>query len=307
MRSSLILFTIALFCVAYCQGGHAQAPDQISRNTLERKIELFVRSQFSVPAGCNIEIGSRIASAFPGYDSLRVKVSQGDKTTELNFLISADGRTLARLEKFELDDYPPSIDVEGRPVRGNPSAPVTVVSFDDLECPVCSYLHQILFPAAVNRYGNEVRFIYKDNPLVEMHPWALHAAVDATCLADQSSTAYWSYVDSVHAHGQEVSGSARDLQHSFAELDRMAQGQAQRTDVDASRLQACIRKQDETPVRRSMKEAAQLGLNFTPALFVNGEEIKGFTSEEDIWTVIDRAVRDSGIKSLGRESVQHGK
>jgi protein-disulfide isomerase len=289
------------------KGVDAQAADQASSNALERKIELFVRSQFSVPAGCNIEVGPRMVSAFPGYDGLSVKVSQADRTTELKFLITTDGKTLARLEKFDLGNYPPSIDVRGRPIRGNPAAPVTVVSFDDLECPVCAYMHQILFPTAANRYGDAVRFIYKDNPLVEMHPWALHAAVDATCLADQSPTAYWSYVDTVHARGQEVSGSTRDLQQSFTVLDRMAQNEAQRTDVDASRLQACIRRQDEAPVRRSMKEAAQLGLNFTPALFVNGEEIRGFTSEEDIWTVIDRAVRETGKKSSGRETVQRAK
>ncbi len=197
--------------------------------------------------------------------------------------------------------------VQGRPIRGNPSAPVTVVSFDDLECPVCAYMQQILFPAAANRYGDKVRFIYKDNPLVELHPWALHAAVDATCLADQSSTAYWNYVDSVHAHGQEVSGATRDLQQSFAVLDHMAQSEAQRAAVEADRLQACIRKQDEMPVRRSMKEAAQLGLNFTPALFVNGEEIRGFRSEQDIWTVIDRAVRETEKKDSGPGAVQPGK
>lgn len=114
LKFSLMILGGALIGAACSPGANVQGADQSSQVALERKIELFVRSQFSVPASCNLEIGSRTASAFPGYDSLRVRVSQGDKTTELNFLISTDGRTLARLEKFDLDHYPPSIDGPGQ-------------------------------------------------------------------------------------------------------------------------------------------------------------------------------------------------
>lgn len=244
-----------------------------------------------------MRIGPRSPSNVPGYDKLQVSILQGGVQNDVEFLISTDNKTLGRLEKFDLDHNPAlSIDVQGRPIRGNPSAPVTVINFDDLECPVCAYLHQQIFPAALNRYGNEVRFIYKDNPLVEMHPWALHAAVDAGCLADQSANAYWGYVDYVHSHVQEVSGSTRDLKKSFAALDRIASEQAPKGDVDSGRLQACLDRQDEAPVLQSMKESRRLGLDFTPALFVNGEEVHGFTTVNDLWRVIDRALRESGAE-----------
>jgi protein-disulfide isomerase len=256
----------------------------------------MIRSQFSVPSNCDISIGPRTPSTIPDYENLHVRVSQGSNSTGIDLLISIDGKTLARFERFDLDHNPELlIDVQGRPIRGNPAAPVTVVGFDDLECPVCSYMHQLLFPAAFNHYGDSVRFIYKDNPLVELHPWALRAAVDATCLADQSGTAYWSYVDYVHSHGEEVSGASRDVQKSFSTLDRIAGDQVQEARLDSNRLQACLKRQDETPVRKSMKEAEGLDLNFTPALFVNGEEVHGFTSVDDVWDVIDRALRESGV------------
>jgi protein-disulfide isomerase len=272
-----------------------QAPTQPLQVTLERKIELMVRSKFDVPGNCEIKIGSRTASSVPGYDTLRVTVSQGNKSTEVDFLISNDNRTLAQLEKFDLDSNPALlIDARDRPIRGNPNAPVTVVNFDDLECPVCAYMHQQLFPAALDRYGNEVRFIYKDNPLTDMHPWALHAAVDATCLANQGADAYWSYIDYVHAHIEEVNGESRDLPKSFSKLDQIASEQAENAGLESPGLQACLKKQDEAPVRQSMREAAGLGLDFTPALFVNGEEVRGFTTVDNIWKVIDRALRESG-------------
>jgi hypothetical protein len=253
---------VLLFCVpSICQSQPDIKGGQI---TLDRKIELVIRSKFDVPSDCDIKIASRTPSSVPGYDQLRVTISQGQKNSDVDFLVSSDNRTLGRLDTFDLDHIPSlSIDVEGRPIRGNPNAPVTVINFDDLECPVCAYMHQQLFPAAFNRYGDKVRFIYLDNPLVEIHPWALHAAVDATCMANQSPAAYWNYVDYVHTHVQDVSGESRNLQKSFSELDRFASQQADKVNLDSSRLQACLKTQDETPVRRSMKQAASLGLNFT--------------------------------------------
>jgi protein-disulfide isomerase len=137
--------------------------------------------------------------------------------TVIDFLISTDSKTLARLEKFDLlNDALFSIDVAGRPIRGNPAAKVTVISFDDLECPYCARMHQTLFPATLEHYKDKVRFIYKDFPLPpDMHPWAMRAAVDANCLAAQSTDVYWAYVDYIHSHGQEVSGEDRNLAKSL--------------------------------------------------------------------------------------------
>ena len=58
---------------------------------------------------------------------------------------------------------------------------------------------------------------------------------------------------------------------------------------------ACLKTQDEGPVRQSMKEAARLRLDFAPALFVNGEEMRGLASESELTKVIDRALRDAGV------------
>jgi protein-disulfide isomerase len=279
---------------AFCQNIGSQIPVQPGPITLDRRIELIVRSEYDVPSNCDIKIGSRTSSSVPGYDQLQVTIQQGQRNITTELLISSDNRKLGRLETFDLNHIPSlSIDVQGRPIRGNPGAQVTVIDFDDLECPVCAYLHSQLFPAALSRYGDKVRFIYLDNPLVEIHPWALRAAVDATCLANEDSNAYWNYVDYIHAHVQEVTGETRNLQRSFAELDKVASDQAEKDNLNSHRLQACLTKQNETPVRQSMKQAADLELNFTPALFVNGEEVHGFTSIDDVWKVIDRALRES--------------
>lgn len=290
---------LALLLAAGCkaQSTTPQSAQQISPEAaqLNRRIEVMVRAQFGVPQDYNVAIGQRKPSNIGGYDTLPVTLSRGSKSTVVDFLISSDNTKLARLETFDLDKDPVfSIDVAGRPIRGNPAAKVTVINFDDLECPYCARMHRSLFPDTLARYKDQVRFIYKDDPLEQLHPWAMHAAVDANCLAAQSPQVYWTYVDYLHGHGQEISGPDRDTGKSFAALDRVAREEATLGKLDLPRLDACIAKQDETQVRASAAEADALKIEGTPALFVNGERIDGAQPEDLVWMVIDRALRASG-------------
>ncbi len=289
----------ALLALSMAVGCKAQSASQqgAADLALNRRIEVMVRAQFNVPQDYNVSIGARKPSQISGYDKLPVTLARGPKSTVVDFLISTDGKTLARLETFDLAKDPVfSIDVAGRPVRGNPQAKVTVINFDDLECPYCARMHQTLFPSTMARYKDNVRFIYKDDPLTELHPWAMHASVDANCLAAQSSDVYWAYVDYLHSHGQEINGEDRNPTKSFAALDRIARQQATLGKLDAAKLDACLAKQDEAQVRASAKEADSLGIEGTPALFVDGERISGALPQEQVWLVIDRALRAAGIE-----------
>lgn len=262
---------------------------------VNRRIEVMVRAQFNVPQDYQVAIGARKPSNIPGYDTLPITLTRGARSSHFDFLISTDGNTLARLETFDLSKSPVfNIKTDGRPVRGNPDARVTVINFDDLECPFCARMHQSLFPDTLERYKDKVRFVYKDFPLTESHPWAMHAAVDANCLGAQSTPVYWTYVDYLHNHGQEVNGDARDNQKSFAALDRIARQEATLGKLDQTRVDACIAKQDESQVRASMAEGEALGVDGTPAVFIDGERVSGAVPEEQLWMVIDRALRARG-------------
>lgn len=289
--AALLALSLAIGCRA--QTGGTGAQDAV----LNRRIEVMVRSQFGVPPEVSVTLGQRTSSQISGYDSMPVTLSRGATKKVIEFLISADNKKLARLEIFDLAKDPVfNIDVAGRPVRGNPDAKVTVINFDDLECPYCARMHSSLFPDTLERYKDKVRYIYKDDPLTDLHPWAMHAAVDANCLATQNTDAYWKFVDYLHAHGQEVTGEDRNLQKSYAALDRIAREEASLGKLDSGKLDACLAKQDETQVRASAKEAETLGVDGTPALFVDGEKINGALPEEQVWLVIDRALRAAGVE-----------
>lgn len=289
------LLTLAAASVG-CKAQNA-APATIQDPALARSIEVMVRSQFNVPPNYDITLGARTPSKIPGYDTLQVTLGRNGRSTSTSFLISTDNKTLARLETFDLAGMPSrNIPIDGRPVRGNPDAKVTVISFDDLECPFCAAMHRELFPDTLSHYGNLVRFVYKDDPLVEIHPWAMHAAVDANCIAAQNGKAYWSYVDYLHAHGDEVTGTEHNLQKSYATLDRIANDQVKPFGLNDATLQACIAKQDETTIRQSMHEADSLGVDGTPSLFIDGEHINGAVPTAQVWLVIDRALRAAGVQ-----------
>jgi protein-disulfide isomerase len=291
LRLRFIAGLLALGLAAGCKAQSAAPNDP----GLTRRVEVMVRSNFNVPSDVSVTLGQRTPSDLPGYENLPVTLTRGGRAQVIKFLISNDNKKLARLETFDLEKNPAlNIDVAGRPVRGNPAAKVTVINFDDLECPYCARMHQALFPDTLDRYKDKVRFVYKDDPLVEIHPWAMHAAVDANCLAAQSGDIYWKYVDYLHSHGQEINGENRDLQNSFAALDRVAKDEGTVGKLDSAKLDGCIAKQDQTQIKESAKEADSLGIDGTPALFIEGERINGAMPEEQVWMVIDRALRAAG-------------
>jgi protein-disulfide isomerase len=287
---------IGLLAICLAAGCRAQTSTQGSPDAAtQRRIEVLVRAQFSVSPDVNVALGARTPSKFTGYDNLPVTFTKDTISQKADFLISTDNQTLVHMTSYSLVNDPVfSIDVAGRPVRGNPQAKVTVINFDDLECGYCARMHAELFPGTLDHYKNQVRFIYRDSPLSEIHPWATHAAVDANCLAEQSGAVYWSYVDYVHSHGDEVTGQDRDTKKSFAALDRIARNEAVLAKLDEGRLDECLAKQDATKVLASRKEADALGIDGTPALFIDGEKINGVVSQEQLWTAIDRALRAAG-------------
>ena len=288
-RSILMLLLICLGCVAQ------SAPPELAH-----KIERQVRSFYTIPAGVKITVGAITPSSdLAGYDAVSVTIDGGEgKPKDLKFLISKDRNSMLRLTKFDLTKDPfaelmSKIDVTGRPSRGAKDAKVVVVNFDDFECPFCSRMHQTLFPEIFKEYGDRVSFVYKDYPLAEIHPWAIHAAVDANCLAALNPDAYWDFADLIHANKSVVDNEKTSVARLDA-IDRMAQIQGQRHNVDIVKLLACVRAQNEDAVKASMKEADGLGVSATPTLYINGQKIDGAVPISEVRAALDSALKEAG-------------
>jgi protein-disulfide isomerase len=275
-----------------CKAQSSSASGAIPQDTL-RRIQIEIRSRYSVPSQIQIAVSDPKPSDMPGYDQLVVTFTGGSHTSTHDFLISKDRKTLAHLEKIDVsEDVMTKIDVKGRPVRGNADAKVTIINYDDFQCPYCSRMHAQLFPGLMQAYGNKVKIIYKDYPLLEIHPWAMHAAINANCLGEQSSDAYWDFADYVHSNQKVITGRSRD--EAGTNLDAAATEQATKHHLDVAKAQACFKKQDDSGVRASMDEADKLGIDSTPTLFINGERITGAVPESELHAILDRALGESG-------------
>jgi protein-disulfide isomerase len=317
MQNPLPRLAPLLFAATLTLGCHAQLPAAQSTATttipgptvgqplppaLARRVEVLLRQKAQVAPGSVLNIGIPAASELTGYDTVSVSITTEGKTSRpIAFLLSTDGKSLAQMTKYDLTPDPRAyVSAAGRPARGGPeNAPVLIVGFDDLECPFCARLHATIFPAIEQRYGNNVRIVYRDYP-IEQHPWAMRGAVDVNCLAAQSPTGYWNAVDYIHAHETEIGTPTGDgpkdksLAVANEQLDKLTRQQGEFQKVDMTKLNACIAKQDTTEMEKSRQLGTALNVDSTPTLFINGDKIDGAVPIEFIFKVIDNALLAEG-------------
>ncbi len=280
-------------------GCHAQLPASASAKLsaeTARRVEVLIRSKSSVPPNYTVTIGPRTASEIPGFDRILVTFSSDGKDSKpAPFLLSTDGKTLAQFNSFDIGKDPRGLVPDAnRPARGGPeSAPVLIVGFDDLECPFCARMHQQLFPALLDRYGDRIHLVYRDYPLPN-HPWAMRAAIDTNCVGAQSGPGYWQLVDYIHAHAGELGGPEKSLARANEALDTLSADEGKRQKVDAETLKACIAKQDDTAIKASIQLGESLGIEGTPALYVNGEKIDGAVPLTAVYRAVDSALLAAG-------------
>jgi protein-disulfide isomerase len=300
-RLAVVFLLVCAGCSA--QSNSASQPAKIASGALspelQQRVEHSVRAQYDLPSEVGISVGPIRPSDLAGYDSITLTLNGRGKEQKLDFLLSKDDKTLARMTKIDLTkdvyaDRVSKMDLQGRPVRGNPDAKVTIVNYDDYQCPFCSRMHSTLTQDILPQYGDKVKIVYKDFPL-PMHAWAKHAANDANCLAKQSSQAFWQFADYVHANQRDISGD-KDLNKSFAELDTITLDMGKKNGVDEKTLQACVKSQPDTALTASMKEADSVGVEATPTMFINGQKVEGAVDVSEVKTVLNQQLKAAGVE-----------
>jgi protein-disulfide isomerase len=264
-------------------------------------VQRQVRAFFNIPPDVDIALGTPTASEFPNYELVPVTMSRDGKVQKAEFLLSTDGKTLVRFTKIDLtkDIYAETmstITTAGRPVRGNPDAKVTVVNFDDFECPFCARMHTTLMNEIYPEYKDKIKIVYKDFPLEQIHPWAQHAANDANCLGAQSVPGYWQLADYFHANQRQISGGQQNVPEALAKVDQATLDFGKKNNVDIPKLQACMKAPPEAMVKTSMAEGDKLNISATPTLFINGERVEGAIDAKDLRFALNRQLKAAGVE-----------
>lgn len=156
-------------------------------------------------------------------------------------------------------------------VRGNPNAPVTVEEFADFECPSCGVYYPEL-KKIETEFGERLRVIFRERPLVPTHEHALIAAQAAEAAGLQNR--FWEMHDKLYEN-QKTWAAAKDVVPMFVDY-------AKQIGLDADRFMRDLN--GEVVVARIFqdgKRAHALGVNGTPTFFVNGKEATGESWKPD--------------------------
>jgi protein-disulfide isomerase len=165
-----------------------------------------------------------------------------------------------------------SVSINGAPVRGPERAKVTIVKFEDFQCPFCKSAQPTL-AVLLKKYESKVRLVHKDLPLEEIHPQAELAAEAARCAGDQGK--FWQYHDTLYTNAPKLSPD--DLK-----------GYAKEVGLDPVSFDQCLASgKHKNGVAQDRAEGVKLGLTGTPSFFINGREFSGAQPLEAFSAIVD--------------------
>jgi protein-disulfide isomerase len=172
----------------------------------------------------------------------------------------------------KLLDDPVPIPTLGSPVTGPADARITLVEFSDFQCPYCSKAIAQIY-ATLKAYPNDVRLIFKQYPLVELHPAAAIAA--AAALAAHRQGKFWEMHDVMFANRARLSRQSILAWANEIGLDM----QRFTADLDSDAI--------KTAVLRDQADGDKAGVEGTPTVFLNGQRYNGDLAPDAFKPVID--------------------
>jgi protein-disulfide isomerase len=85
-------------------------------------------------------------------------------------------------------------------ILGNPNAPILVIVYSDYECPFCKRFHTVMNQVMDNfGVGGKVAWVYRQFPLVDIHPNAAKIAETALCVGHVGgNSAFWKFTNLIY-------------------------------------------------------------------------------------------------------------
>ena len=157
-------------------------------------------------------------------------------------------------------------------MQGNPDAPVTLVEYGDYQCPHCRLAYFVI-KRLQEHFEEQLRFVFRNFPLVQIHPYA-ETAAEAAEFADQHGL-FWEMHDAIYENQDQLSipllfELGEELELSTADLRRALESH-----------------EFLSKIREDLSGGVRSGVNGTPTFFINGERHDGSYGFEDLVTAID--------------------
>ena len=169
---------------------------------------------------------------------------------------------------------PPRVVIEttGRPLRGDPSAPITVVEFGDFQCPNCRRAVRLL-EVLLSKYPQDIKLVFMDFPI---NPSGISKAVAYGGVCAHKQGKFWAYHDAAFKAQESLhKESPREL--------------AKQVDVAMPDFEQCMQDHDtRAKVQASIAQGRLLGVNATPTLFVDGRPFPSTHLIKDLGVYIEK-------------------
>ena len=157
------------------------------------------------------------------------------------------------------------------PQSGPADALVTIIEFADFLCPFCAE-EALHIRSIASKYPNEVRFIFRDFPLEEMHPGAAQIHIAGECANEQDK--FWAFHDRIFQNQENISSEN-------------IKAYAAQAGLNISEFDACLDSgKYAQEVADDLAEGRRAGVLGTPTFFINGRKIEGAIQQQDWETLI---------------------
>lgn len=283
------------------QAAPAAAADQaaapgaagIDKPELAARIKRFYEASGDIPPDVDVAVTELAAGEITGFSKGTMRLSRGDQSQEIVFYVSDDGRWFLQGEPVDLTIDPVARIVEtiqigaDDPSLGAADAAVTIVEYSDFQCPFCARAEEIVQKEVLAKYGDKVRFVYKQFPLTSIHAWAEPASMIGLCVLRQAGNdAYWKY----HA---AVFGKQKDIPNEAPAT--LLLGLAKDAGADEAKVKACFEAEETKPiVVATLEEAEKIGVDSTPTFFINGRKLSGAQPLEAFDAIIGPELAKAG-------------
>jgi protein-disulfide isomerase len=145
-------------------------------------------------------------------------------------------------------------------ILGGENASVTLLEYGDYECPYCGEAYSVV-NRIIREMGNDLRFVFRNFPLTESHPHALHAAMAAESAALQGK--FWDMHHILYEHQERLD-------------DEDLLSYAEQLGLDALQFTRDFGSRPiEQRVREDFMSGVRSGVNGTPTFFINGTRHDG--------------------------------
>ena len=237
---------------------------------IPKTIEAYLRNLYAFGPETEVHVGEPQPTPITGLLVCDVKVKVGGNEETGKFYVSPDGKYLFRgelsdLTKDALAETRAMMKLKDAPSTGDPKASVTVVEYSDFECPVCRSLHDVVRGLLPNY--PQVKLVFMDFPLEQIHPWARTAALAGRCAYAQNPKAFWTMYDLIYDHQDLIAaGNAYEKVTDYAS----------QAGLNAETFKSCLAGPEAAAaVDASVANGRELEVGSTPTVFVNGRRIVG--------------------------------